>query len=253
MSHPIDPAPSGPSLAPLEPVLVVGAGGALGSALLAEALGGGRFASVSALTEAPLGSALRGLQPLPSAVLARRPPVPLEATTAFVVFERERHANGRDAAFTRPEPTELPALAAALRTRGVRRLVVVVPHVPALLPQALAHGFADETERAVAALGFEHLVFLRAAGHADGPRAASAIERFAAWWLSQLRWMVPDTQKPLGSAALAAVLVELARRLPLAPPGTRVIAQERLATAARARDPAAALAACLAPAATPSP
>ncbi len=223
------PAPTGQALLPLLPLrllLVVGAGGALGSAVLAEALVAGRFLHVLALVAEPVASAVRGFEPLDAQALHAATVLPAQA--AVIVFERERHSNGRDDAFVQPEPADLLPLARTLRQRGVHRLLVVVPHAPALLPQALSHGLASLDEAAVAALGFEHLVFLRAAQTLGAGGQGSALQRFAAWWLQQLSWMVPPRQQPLRAAALARCVVELVRRLPAMPPGTRVIAPESL-------------------------
>ncbi len=211
----------------LQAALVVGAGGALGSAVLAEALVAGRFQRVTAVVAGPLTSALRGLDTVELAAL-QGPAAPLGADVAFIVFERGRHSNGRDDAFFQPEPAALLALATALHARGVRRLLVVVPHAPALLPQALKAGFASLAEGEVAALGFEHLVFLRAAQAAMPQTSGSRLQRFAAWWLSQLSWMVPQREQPLRAATLAAVAVQIAQALPQAAPGTRVLPPERL-------------------------
>lgn len=212
--------------AALPRLLVAGGGGALGSAVLEQALPAGRFARVQALVAGPLASALRGFEPLDESAL--HTPRPLEADLAIVVFERRRHSNGRDDAFVMPEPADLLPLASALRRGGVRSLLVVVPHAPALLPQALRLGFASLDEGAVAALGFEHLVFVRAGqpGAAAGRR--SALQRVADAWLAQLRWMVPQREQPLRAAVLSRCVVALARALPQAPPGTRVLAPELL-------------------------
>lgn len=210
-------------LAPLQRLLVVGAGGALGSAVLAEALVPGRFAEVQALVAEELTSVVRGFVPLQAASLAH---TPLPAA-AVLVFERRRHSNGRDDAFVMPEPEELLPLARTLHAGGVQRLVVVVPHAPALLPQALAQGLATLDEGAVAALGFSHLVFLRAA-QAQRAEPSRGLRRFAAWWLSQLAWMVPQRQQALRAVALARCVGELLQALPQLPGGTRVIAPETL-------------------------
>lgn len=209
--------------------LVVGAGGHLGSALLNEALSGG-FARVLALTSEPVASALRGFVPLMPQDLEQ---AAIGAETAFIIFERERYSRGRDDAFVRPEPHELLALARSLSTGGVRRLLVLVPHAPALLPGALRAGFASSDEAAVAALGFEQLVFLRPAQDAAGDASLRGLRRFAAWWLSQLRWMVPQQQQAVRAVRIAALAVRLARLLPLAAPGTRVLPTEVLWRAAR--------------------
>ena len=147
-----------------ETLLVVGGGGVLGAALLARALACGRFHRVQALVAKELASALRGFEPLPQAALG----APLRAGTAFIVFERARRNNGRDEAFVQPQPQQLAPLATQLHAGGVRRLLVLVPHAPALLPQALQSGLASLDEAHVAALGFEHVLLLRAAQSAAG-------------------------------------------------------------------------------------
>lgn len=229
------PAPAGmPRLSPLEPALVLGAGGRLGSALLAEALVGGRFAAVSAWVAAPLTSTMRGLVPLAEAAFAA--PGPLGASVAFLVFERERFSNGRDDAFVMPQPQALPALARRLREGGVRRLVVVLPHASSMLPQALAEGLATHDEAAVAALGFEHLVLVKPSQDLVAARAGSRIERFASWWLSQLRWMIPQREQPLCAAVLARLVVMMARALPGATAGTFVVPQSLLRPLAQDAD-----------------
>lgn len=232
--------PPAPAMAVPDAALVAGAGGTLGSALLAEALAGGGFARVAALVRGPLASTARGMVPLSEAALARGDAS--SATLAFVVYERERHANGRDDAFVRPDPRALPALARTLRAAGVRRLLVVLPHSPALLPHALKAGFATHDEQAVAALDFEQLVFVRAAQAAPAAAAAGGpLQRFAGWWLSQLNWMVPQREQPLRAAVLARVVVQLARALRTAPAGTRVAPPELLWQAAQPDADAAAL------------
>ncbi len=217
-----------PSAAPLQPLrslLVVGGGGTLGSAVLAEALAAGRFARVMALVAEPICSTVRGFVPLDAAVLARGDA--LAADAAVVVLERRRYSNGRDDAFSQPQVDELLPIARQLLRSGVRRLLVVVPHSPALMPQALAHGFANLDETAVAGLGFDHLVMLRAA-QAQAPETTRGMARVAALWLAQLSWMVPQRQQALRAVALARCVVQLARLLPMATPGTRVISPEQL-------------------------
>ncbi len=210
---------------PLRRLLVLGGGGTLGSAVLAEALAAGRFAQVLAVVAGAIKPALRGFVPLDAAALARGQAGGADA--AVLVLERQRHSNGRDDAFLQPQLADLLPLAQQLRQAGVPRLIVVVPHAPALMPQALAHGLASLDEAAVAALGFEHLVMLRTAQDAAAA-PARGLERLAALWLAQLRWMVPQRQQSLRAVALARCVVQLARALPLAPTGTRVIAPETL-------------------------
>ncbi|MBI5718581.1 MAG: hypothetical protein HZC37_12935 [Burkholderiales bacterium] len=231
-------APTSPALLPLEHALVLGAGGRLGSALLAEALAAGRFASVQAWVAAPavasFMSTMRGLTALPEARLAA--PGPLQASIAFIVFERERFSNGRDEAFAMPQPQALPALARRLREGGVQRLVVALPHASSMLPQALTAGLATHDEAAVAALGFEHLVLLKPSQDIAAARAGGWLERFAQWWLSQLRWMIPQREQPLRAVVLARLAVTLARGLARAAGGTYVVPQSLLWQLARDAD-----------------
>jgi hypothetical protein len=212
--------------APAAGVWVVGGGGTLGSAVLAACLAQGHFARVLAVVGEPLASALRGFEPVQLAALldADRSPGP-QTQAAVIVLERARHSNGRDDAFVQPQPADLLPLAGALHRAGVRSLVVVVPHAPALMPQALAHGLASLDEAALAALGFSQLVLLRAARprSAPAPVASTLLGRAAALWLQQLALMVPAGQQPLRVAVLAQAVALLLRLLPLAPPGTRVL------------------------------
>ena len=159
--------------------------------------------------------------------------------------------NGRDDAFVQPQPAQLSEFAAPLRAGGVRRLLVLVPHAPALLPQALKCGLASLDEAQVAALGFEQLLFVRAAQAAPGVRAAGLARRAAAAWLDQLAWMVPQREQPLRAQRLAELAVELLWRLPLAAPATRVLAPDLLWQAAHAADRGAWLDAWLAGAPLP--
>jgi hypothetical protein len=218
--------------------LVVGAAGALGSAVLEQLLAARAFGQVAALVEQPIRAALHGFVPV------NDDPASLQhfgADTALVVFDRARRAFGREQAFARPDPLALPALAARLHDAGARTLVVVVPHRPALLPMALQQGLASMDEAAVTALGFAHLVFMRMAqgGDAAGGPPRSAPQRLAHWMLSQLHWMVPQREQAVRVDTVARVAAALASRLPHAAPGTRVLPAALLWQAAQQRDPAA--------------
>lgn len=234
---------------PARALLVLGGGGTLGAALLARALASGRFAHVQALVARPLASAMRAFEPLSASCLGG----PVPADTAFIVFERARRNNGRDEAFVQPLPQQLLGLAAQLRRGGMRRLLVVVPHAPALLPQALNEGLASLDEGGVAALGFEQLVFVRAAQPLDAKPADDWARRIGAAWWSQLAWMVPPAQQSVRTPRLAELLIELAWRLPQAPSATRVLAPQVLWQAAHAGDAGLALSAWLSGAPMPLP
>jgi len=217
-------------------VLVAGGAGALGSAVLEHLLASGAFAQVAVLVEQPLNVALRRLVAVPLRSLDEALTRGEAEDTAIVVFDRERHANGREQAFARPRPEALPALAAQLHRRGVRRLVVVVPHAAASLPQALRQGLANLDEHAVASLGFEHLVFIRSAQASQAQREEGAMQRLAHWVLAQLQLMIPQRDKPVRPAKIAQFAAQLAAQLPQAPHGTRVVPPEVVWEAAQARD-----------------
>ena len=227
-------APPGHRRAAGPRVLVAGGGGALGSALLEQLLGARHFAQVSVLVTQPVQAALRGLVSVmwgealaPNAALDR---------TAVVVFDRQRGVNGREDAFMKPQPEQLPALAAWLQSRGVRHLLVVMPHAQASLPDALKRGLASLDEHAVATLGFEHLVFMRSAQAPNHERHEHPAQRLAHWMLSQLQMMVPQRERPVRVAKVAQFAAELAARLPSSPPGTRVVPPEVVWEAAQAQN-----------------
>lgn len=213
-------------------VLVVGGGGALGSALLEALLAGRRHAQVSVLVGQPLQAAMHGFH---TEVWNDGDTGPL-AASAVVVFDRARGVNGREAAFFRPVPEALPTLAARLHARGVRHLLVVMPHTQASLPDALKRGLASLDEHAVAQLGFEHLVFVRSAQAPPQPGPANAAQRLAHWMLSQLQYMVPQRERPVRASKVAEFAARLAASLPGSPPGTRVVPPEVVWDASQARD-----------------
>ena len=237
-------------------VIVAGGGGTLGSELIEQLLGSRAFARVRVLVTQAFSATVQGLEPLHVDALgahgAGADAGPL-ADIAVVVFDRARHANGRDAAFLRPAPESLPALARHLREAGVTDFVVVLPHNAALLPQALKAGLANLDEQAVAALGFEHVVFMRSA-QAPGDDAGSAgLQRLADLVLAQLRLMTPPALQPARAKKVAQLAVALARALPASAPGTRVMAPEQVWHAAQVPDIASFVIAWLSGAPMPQP
>lgn len=204
-------------------VVVAGAGGPLGSAVLEQALACGAYPRVTVLVTQPLGSTLRAFQALELPDLAAPAP-DLDADTALVVLDRTRGLHGREAAFLRPLPDTLAALGRWLQAGGVRHLVLVLPHAPGLLPAALKAGLATLDEQALAALGFEQLVVVRPARAAGGAAdaAGAALQRLAQALLAQLHWMVPLREQPVRAEKVAQFALALARLLPQARPGARV-------------------------------
>lgn len=222
--------------APRHRVLVAGAAGALGSAVVEQLLAVRAFAEVGVLVTQPLGAAMRGLVTVDAAALSGGALPAHPEDTAVVVFDRERHANGREQAFLRPRPEDLAGLAASLRQRGVRHLVVVMPHSPASLPQALKEGLANLDEHAVAAQGFEHLVVVRSAQVPASAKSGPFMQGVADWVLAQLQLMIPQRDKPVRPAKVAQFVAALAAELPDSRPGTRVVPPELVWEAAQHRD-----------------
>jgi hypothetical protein len=216
-------------------VLVAGGAGVLGAEVLEQLLACCGFAQVSVVVTQPINTALRGLAALPVAALGRAG----DEDTALVVFDRARHANGREEAFLHPDPDELPGLAAQLMARGVRRLVVVSPQASASLPEALKHGLATRDEQAVAAMGFEHVFFVRPARSPRAIQATNTWQRVADWVLAQLQLMVPQREKPVRACKVAEFVVQVALQLPTAPAGARVVPSELVWEAAQVADMAA--------------
>lgn len=227
---PIVPAAARPT------VVVAGGGGALGAELLEQLLGSRAFAHLRVLVTQAFSATVQGLEPLHADALGTPGAARPVADIGIVVFDRERHANGRDAAFLRPAPDALPALARRLHAAGVADLVVVLPHHAAMLPQALKAGLANLDEHAVAALGFEHVVFVRSAQAPLDDASASGLQRLADLVLAQLRLMTPQALQPARAKKVAALAVALARALPGSSPGTRVMAPERVWHAAQLPD-----------------
>jgi hypothetical protein len=227
---------AGPVIGPVvkRRVLVVGGAGALGAAVLEQLLATRGFSEVAVVVTQPVGSALRGLTTLSFDKLTQATSTPED--TALIVFDRARHANGREQAFFRPEPSQLAPLAAALRVRGVRHLIVVQPHAPASLPEALKHGLANLDEQAVAALGFQHLVFMRSAQSARRAGTAHRLQRLADLVLAQLLVMVAQREQPVRAGKVAHFSAQLALQLPWSPTGTRVVPPEVLWEAGRTHD-----------------
>lgn len=223
-------------------LLVAGGGGALGAEVLEQSLARGAFGAVRVLATRDFHATTRGLVPVRvDGFDAESPALP---PLAVVVFDRPRHANGRDAAFVRVEPAGLSALARWLHAGGVRHLVIVMPHAQASLPEALKSGLASLDEQAVAALGFERLVIVRSARAPDA-LASRGLQRVADAVLAQLRVMTPQHQQPLRARKVAQIAVALARMLGEHPPGTRVLAPEQAWHAAQMADPRPVLAAWL--------
>lgn len=225
-------------------LVIAGATGVLGAAVLHRLVGMQRHTHTHVLALTAMTDGLRGVSALvlpegsaaawqaagrgaPAVVqgetdVSRWPLAP--ADSAVVLFDPPRLFHGRERALFTPTPELLPDLARWLRRCGVRTLAVVQPHAPASLPQSLQRGLASLDEQAVAAAGFERLLIVRSpVKPGAAPAAATLPRRVAAWMLSTLRYMVPGSEQPVRAVRVAA-LVDQA--LQLLPPGTWVAPPE---------------------------
>jgi hypothetical protein len=208
-------------------LLVAGATGVLGNEVLRRLLGSGRFAHTEVLATEAMSSGLAqvGIALTGAASPDDWPARPLPAHTGLIMFEPPRLHHGRERALWTPAPEQLPALARWFRRCGVQTLVLVMPHAPGRLPDALKRGLANLDEQAVAALGFERVLLLRSARKADAVRLESWLERTAGWMLSTLKYMIPASEQPVRPVKLAEFVDAALQRLP---PGTHVAAPELL-------------------------
>jgi hypothetical protein len=247
------PPRSTPSAATRRRAVVIGAGGALGSAVTEQLLAAGRLSAVLVAVERPLlvhvprlvawvpprrpppPAAQRAPAPVPDRAAAPETPWPdpTLAPDAVIVLDAPRAASGRDDAFVRPGPDDWVAWAAELRALGCRRLVVAVPHATARLPAALRAGLSNLDEVAVAGLGFDQLWLMRLMqpGGARPRRGVGwngRLERLADAVLSQLHWMVPAAEQPVRHTTTARLVEALLATGGEAAPGIRVLPPELL-------------------------
>lgn len=221
---------SAPAQAPT--LLLAGATGPMGAAVLQRLGGSHRFAQVQVLAREAMRAGPRRLLPV---VVGNTPPGEgwsrtVRADVAVVMFDPPRLFYERERSLWTPSPEQLPALAHWLHGVGVRTLAVVQPHTQARLPEALKRGLANLDEQAVAAVGFERLLLLRSA---QAPREAAGgplLQRLARWMLGALHYMVPAQEQPVRAAAVAELL---AAALELAPPGIHIASPERVWRAAQ--------------------
>lgn len=214
-------------------LLIAGATGVLGNEVLRRLAGSSLYAFTQVLAREPITAGLRGVAVtvVPQEEPAQWPPgAAADADVAVVLFEPPRLFYDRERALWTPSPEQLVPLARWLHGGGVRTLAVVMPHAPGRLPEALKRGLASLDEQAVAALGFERVLFLRSARPPVLAQGLSAPQRLARWMLSIFKYMVPSAEQPVRAPRVAELLAVALR---LAPPGTHVAAPEVIWEAAQ--------------------
>jgi hypothetical protein len=209
-------------------LLVAGATGALGNAMLRRLLGTQRYGHAHVLAREPISMGMRSVQIVHMPTDVANWPL-LYADTAVVMFDPPRMYYERERALFTPEPEQLPALAVWLKACGVRSLAIATAHAQGSLPEALKRGLANLDEQAVASLGFERLLIVRSAqrpaasSHTSAPRPAP--QALAHWMLGALQFMVPSSEQPVRPAKIAE-FVDIA--LQSLPKGSFVAAPELL-------------------------
>jgi hypothetical protein len=223
LQHRSAPPPALPRL------LIAGATGALGNAVLRRLVGMQRHSHTQVLASLPLGQGMRHVSAHEVAGPVTQWPL-AQADVAVVMFDPPRMFYARERALWTPAPEQLAAVGAWLKTCGVHTLAVVLPHAQGTLPEALKRGLASLDEHALAALGFERLLIVRTAQKPTAASGQSRLENLAAWMLSIASFMVPNSEQPVRATKVAELVDIALQQLPL---GTWVAAPELVWQAAQ--------------------
>jgi hypothetical protein len=200
-------------------VLVAGAVGRLGEALLNEVIGRGGYADVVALAErdATMSLGLRGLSLAPLHALPPIDAVCIARSDPDAPGARSFH--GRDAPFALVDTLAMPRIAAAAAAAGARRLVLIHP-LPAWQQLSRLHlGLAGEAELQMAQMPFESVTVLRPLLQ-SGSAAGSLLQRIANVYMSLQFLMMPRSMPTLTSPQIARVAVDVLRQ---PEPGVRIM------------------------------
>ena len=219
MQRPAPAAPSKPNL------LIAGATGVLGNAVLRRLVGVHRYEHTQVLAREPVQQGMRQLSlHLVSGDIALWPAA-IPCDVAVVMFEPPRMFYERERALWTPEPAQLTALARWLRSCGATTLVVVLPHAQGSLPQSIRHGLASMDEKALADMAFERMIILRSAEKPASAKPQHALERLAQWMLGIFSFMVPAQEQPVRPTKIAEIVDAVLQH---APAGTTVITPDRM-------------------------
>jgi hypothetical protein len=201
-------------------LLVAGAVGRLGEALLNDALARGGYDEVVALADGDATMSL-GVRGLARAPRDRQPPRVdvCIAQTLDPDAPGARSFHGRDAPFALVDPPAMPRIARAAADAGAGRLVLIHP-LPAWQQMSALHlGLSGDAELGIAALPFDGVCVLRPVA----PSASAGrgwLQRIAGVYLSLQMLMLPRSVPTLTSAQVARVAVDLLRD---GEPGIRVL------------------------------
>ena len=219
MQRPAPAAPSKPDL------LIAGATGVLGNAVLRRLVGVHRYEHTQVLAREPVQQGMRQLSlHLVSGDIEQWPAVS-SCDVAVVMFEPPRMYYERERALWVAAPEQLTSLAAWLQRCGARTLAVVLPHAQGRLPESLKHGLASLNEQALAAQGFDRLLILRSAEEPAAQRHKHVLDGLAHWMLGIFKFMVPTQEQPVRPTKIAEIIDAL---LQTSPPGITVISPQEM-------------------------
>ena len=206
-------------------LLIAGATGVLGNAVLRRLVGVHRYAHTLILAREPVQQGMRALSLHVVAGEIAQWPLQMRCDVAVIMFDPPRMYYERERALWTPEPAQLPALAAWLKGCGAQTLAVVLPHAQGTLPESLKSGLASLDEQALASLGFERLLILRSAQKPAELRHTHPLDRLAHWMLSIFNFMVPSQEQPVRTTKIAEIVDAL---LQSAPSGITVLAPQQM-------------------------
>lgn len=201
-------------------VLVAGGGGKLGGEVvrrLTASVSLGRYKHLTLLVTANFHASMAGVRGYAVTEDIMHWPlfVPQEQMqTAVVMFEPPRMYYHRERSIWTPHPDDLPALAKWLYANGVQHLVIVMPHQPGTLPDALQQGLANLDEQLVTSLGFKRVVFMRMAQTDRVLKANNFFQRVANGVLGVSKYMLPSNQNPLRVSQIAQLVEEVLQKAP---------------------------------------
>jgi hypothetical protein len=206
-------------------LLLAGATGLLGNAVLRRLVGVHRYAHTRVLACEPVQQGMRQLSLHLVAGEIADWPTAVQCDVAVVMFEPPRMYYERERALWTPGPDQLGALATWLHACGASTLAVVLPHAQGSLPEALKSGLANLDEQALAAIGFDRLLILRSAEKPAALRHKNLFEALAHWMLGIFKFMVPAQEQPVRPTKIAEIVDAL---LQTAPGGTTVISPQEM-------------------------
>lgn len=209
----------------LPDLLLAGATGALGNAVLRRLVGVHAYAHTQVLAREPVQQGMRSLSLHLVAGEIADWRVAANCDVAVVMFEPPRMYYERERALWTPEPAQLTALAAWLHRCGTKTLAIVLPHAQGTLPESLRRGLASLDEQALATLGFERLLILRSAEKPVALQQAHVLDKLAHWMLGIFSFMVPAQEQPVRPTKIAEIVDAL---LQSAPRGISVISQQEM-------------------------